>query len=557
MTSFEGTEVDVCVIGSGAGGAPIAHRLSEAGARVVVLEKGPWYRAEDFTHDEIATVRRDMWVPYPTEEPHLQRDAGGSAYRTNNGWIANCVGGGTVHMSGYFYRLHPADFELRTRYGAVEGATLADWPIGYADLAPYYDRVEATIGVSGQAGAHPFEPPRAGPYPLPPVATNVLAGLVERGARKLGWHPFQIPRAVLSTAYRGRGACVYCDYCGSYGCESGAKSSTLASLIPEALATGRCEVRPHCMAFEVGTDDEGRATSVRYYDQEGEAREQRARVIVVAATAVESARLLLNSRSRRFPAGLANGSGLVGRNLSFSILAKGAGEFERRRLPEVMQPRPANHFLDRAVQDHYFLDPKESAPGFDKGGTVHFILPHRNAIYTAERLSRRSEPRLWGEALAQAILRYHRDVHQIEFEVFGEWLTSDDTRVTVDGGVEDRCGIPVATIHHTPHPASRHNVKVLADKGEALLRAAGAHETWTEEAGGTTYVLQHGTCRFGTDPATSVLDPSCRAHEVPNLYVTDGSFMPTSGGVPTTLTILANAFRVADQMVEQLKGAKG
>lgn len=552
--SLLGEQVDVCVVGSGAGGAPIAHELALAGAQVVVLEKGPWYRKEDFNHDEIQNARRDMWAPFVSDEPHLERIAGGPAQKTNNGWIANCVGGGTVHMSGFFYRLHPEDFTLASRYGnSLSGARLADWPIGYGDLAPYYDKVEKTIGVSGRAGQHPHEPPRSGPYPLPPVATNDLARLVEQGAKKLGLHPFQTPRAVLSGPYRGRQPCVYCDYCGSYGCESGAKSSTLAALIPQAVATGKCEVRPHSMAFEIAVGRDGKVTGVRYYDREGQAREQKAKLVVVAGSSIESARLLLNSTSNRFPNGLANGSGLLGRNLMFSTLAKGFGEFERGKLPKVLQPRPPNHFLDRAIQDHYFLADRKGE--YDKGGTIHYLLPHRNAIYTAERLARRHSPMLWGEALSKEVLRYYREVHQIEFEVFGEYLPSDGNYVTVDDSVKDRWGIPVATLHTDVHPESLRNAKLLARKGLDVLEAAGADSTWTESVGATTYVLQHGTCRFGKDPAQSVLDPNCRAHEVDNLYVTDGSFMPSSGGVPTTLTIMANAFRVADHLVARMRGA--
>ncbi|MGF1509414.1 MAG: GMC family oxidoreductase [Myxococcota bacterium] len=550
--SFDGETVDVCVVGSGAGGGPVAHALAAAGASVVVLEKGPWYKASDFNHDEIENARRDMWVPLVEDEPHLESVDGGPFRKTNNGWIAHCVGGGTVHMSGYFYRLHPEDFALAERYGSVEGANLADWPIRYGDLAPYYDLVERVVGVSGADGTHPFEPPRSGPFPLPPVNTNRLASLVEAGAKKVGAHPFQIPRGVLSRPHRGRRACVYCDYCGSYGCESGAKSSTLASLIPEAVATGRCEVRTGCMAFEVGVDQQGNATGVRYFDENGNTHEQKAKMVCLAASSIESARLLLNSKSARFPAGLANSNGLVGKNLTFSTLAKGYGEFERTSLPELLRPTPVSHFLDRAVQDYYFLSDNKEA--FDKGGTIHFILPHRNAIFTAERLARRANPPLWGTALSQELVRYYSKVHQIEFEVFGEFLSSEGTYVSTDEGLVDKWKIPVARIHLQRHPKSVENVHVLAERGIDILKAAGAHDTWTESVGSTTYVLQHGTCRFGSDPEHSVLDSACRSHEVKNLFVTDGSFMPTSGGVPTTLTILANAFRSAEHMVRQLRG---
>lgn len=242
---YLGEEVDVVIVGSGAGGGSMALTLAEAGARVVVLEKGPWYQPSELTHDEISVCRRDYWAPFTSDDPHLIRtDDDAAPRKTQEGWIARCVGGGTVHMSGFFYRLHPEDFRMRSRYGALEGASLADWPIDYDALAPWYDHAEQVVGVSGRAGSNPFEPPRSGDYPLPPVAENPLARLVDRGAQRLGLHAFPTPRAVLSQPYRGRSACHYCDFCGSYGCASGAKSSSLSALLPGALATGRCELRP-------------------------------------------------------------------------------------------------------------------------------------------------------------------------------------------------------------------------------------------------------------------------------------------------------------------------
>ena len=552
MKRFGAEEVDVCVVGSGAGGAPMALGLSRAGAKVVVLEKGPWYQRGDFDHDEIANCRRNKWVPFVADEPHLIRTPESArARRTAEGWIANCVGGGTVHMSGFVYRLHPEDFRLATRYGALPGAELADWPISYDDLAPYYHRVEREIGVSGQAGVNPFEPARSGPYPHPPLQGNPLAGLIDAGAKKLGLHPFSTPRAIISQGQDGRAACAYCDFCGSYGCEMGAKSSALDAILPKAIATDRCEIRPHSMAYEVFLRPDGKVGGVRYYDAEGELREQKARVVCVSATAIESARLLLNSTSARFPNGLANGNGLVGRHLSFSTLGKAFGEVERAALPPALRETHPIHFLQRSLQDFYFLPERKG--GYDKGGTLNFILPHRNPIFTAERLAKRATPPLWGPALKQALYRYYRDVHELEFEVFGEFLPNPKTFVSVEGGVQDKWGIPSATIHLDHHPESAKNGRILVKKGLEVLRAAGATKTWVDAAVGTTFVLQHGTCRFGADPTRAVLDVNCRSHEVDNLYVVDGSFMPTSGGVPTTLTILANAFRVADHLVGRFK----
>jgi choline dehydrogenase-like flavoprotein len=550
--SFGRDEVDVCIVGSGAGGAPLALELARAGARVVVLEKGPWYHKEDFDHDEIANTRLDKWVPSVDAEPHLLQMGGDPTPRKAvQGWIANCVGGGTTHWSGYVHRMHPEDFRLRSRYGAIADAAVADWPIGYDDLAPYYDKVEREIGVSGEHGDHPYAPPRSAPYPLPPLRANPLSVLIDRGARRLGLHPFPTPRAILSRPYEGRPACIYCDFCGGYGCEVDAKSGTAAALIPRAVATGRCEVRPRCMAFEVTVDRHTHAQAVRYYDPSGQTAEQRARFVCISATAIESARLLLNSTSSSFRHGLANGSGLVGKNLSFSTLALGAGQFEVARLPPELRPHHPVHFLQRSIQDFYFLPERRGA--YDKGGTLNFVLPHRNPIATAQRVSRRGKPALWGADLNRALRRYYDEVRELEFEAFGEFLPNPGTYVSVDGEVKDRWQIPSATIHVRNHPADVENSRLLAGKGLDVLRAAGANSTTVESTGETTFVLQHGTCRFGDDPATSVLNRFCQSHEVQNLFVVDGSFMPTSGGVPSTLTIMANAFRVADHLVRRLR----
>lgn len=555
MIDLEGQQADVCIVGSGAGGGSVAMQLAEAGARVVVLEKGPWLGPKDFPQDEILSARRDLWAPFESEEPHVwQEGDGGAAHSSRLGWIASCVGGGTVHMGGFFFRLHPGDFAMAKRYPKLKGAELADWPIDYAALAPYYDRVERAIGVSGKASEHPHAPPRSGDYPLPPLRENPLSALVDRGAAKVGAHAFSTPRAILSRAYNGRAPCAYHNFCGGYGCEIGAKSSVLDALIPQAVKTGRCEVRAGCMAFEVTTDKTGRATGVSYYDDKGAAKTQRARLVVVSATAIESARLLLNSTSARFPRGLGNGAGLVGKHLTFSTLAKGYGEFAVDALPQELRGRHPVHFLQRTVQDDYYLGGDAAGDdGYDKGGTANFLLPHRNPIHAAERLSSRSVPALWGAELQRALSRYHRDVREIEVEVFAEFLPTAGTRVEIDPQVKDRWGIPSARIHHQHHARDLTQAKHVLDRALSLLKAAGAQRAQAESSPSTTHVLQHGTCRFGKDPASSVLDPDCRSHEVDNLYVVDGSFMPSSGAVPTTLTIMANAFRVAESIGAHLK----
>lgn len=544
--------VDVCIVGSGAGGAPMALTLGRAGFKVVVLEKGAHYKKEDFVHDEILNSRRNFFMPLPWDEPHLLRKGrGGKFERSNAAWTANCVGGGTVHMSGYFYRLKPVDFRLRSELGAIPGANVADWPITYEELAPYYDLAEEEMGVSGQAVPHPFAEPRKKPYPLPPLDAHPISGEIDRVCKALGYHAIPTARGIISRPYKGRSGCAYCALCGSYGCEVDAKSGANSSIIPAAIATGNVEVRSRCMARSVEVDSQGRAKSVVYLDANGVAQEQPAKIVVVSCTAVESARLLLNSVSGRFPKGLANNNGLVGKNLVFSSFGESRATFRvskrKQTWPWISDSAP---FVQRSVQDFYVMP--DDKHGFRKGGTLGFMWTHPNPIFAAVNMAGTGEKGVFGKALKDK-LRAYRDSKILQFEIYAEFLPTDGTYVGVDSSVTDKYGIPVAAISVERHPLDLKATHFLVERGEEILKALEPDELRRVGEAGETTILQGGTCRFGNDPATSVLDKYCRAHEVPNLYVVDGSFMPTSGGVPVTLTIAANSFRVADALAKKMK----
>ena len=529
---------------------------ARAGYKVVLLEKGPRYTEADFTHDEISISRRNFFMPLPWDEPHLWRVGQTGKYsRTNHAWTANCVGGGTVHMSGFFYRLKPVDFRMKSMLGAPPGSTVVDWPIRYEDLLPYYEQVEEEIGVSGVVTDHPWAEPRRKPYPLPPLDEHPIAKEIDRAGKKIGVHPYPTARAIISRPYRGRAGCVYCSLCGSYGCEAGAKSSTQAALIPQALATGNVELRTRCMARSVEVSPDGRAKSVVYLDEAG----------VLAGAAGADRRRLLHRGGERAPAP----------QLALGALAERAGQRQRAggEEPDVQRLRQVQGLVphlqaqaelalarrSRALRPAQPLGPLRAARLDEAGDPEGRDDRLPVGAPRADQRRRSCWPRAARASSARSSrtrFRVFRDSKVLQFETYAEWLPTPGTSVTVDDSVMDRYGLPVAAITIDRHPADLPVTRYLIERGEDVLRAMEPDAVWRVTEAGETTILQHGTCRFGNDPATSVLDRDCRAHTVPNLYVVDGSFMPTSGGNPNTLTIMANAYRVADRLVQRVKSGK-
>jgi len=559
-------DFDVCVIGSGAGGGPVALTLAQAGYSVVVLEKGPWFGEPDFYKDEIACCRRSTYTPDLRGERHVieEMDGDGSweaestAVSGWDWWNGNCVGGSSNFMSGFFHRLKPDDFRLLSRFGSIAGANLADWPIGYTDLEPYYEKVERVVGVSGRVVAHPNLEPRSTPdFPFPPTQEHVVTGMLDSACKELGLHSLPVARAILPGPALGRRGCEYSGYCGSYGCSSGAKGSSRAALLNAAVATGRCEVRPHARVSRLTSDAAGRVNGAEYYDRDGKLQRLDARLYAVACQAIETARLLLFSTGPRHPQGLANRHGQVGRNLVFSAGGSGTGDFPYRTIAPALVAgfKLRGPFVNRALQDWYTIEDSEFGGEAVKGGTIEFLFRHPNPIARANPRKWGEDGLVWGVPLKRRLESTFRDARYLRFEVFCDWLPVDDCFVSLDPQVKDQWGIPVARVRIGHHP---HDLKIgryLAGKGEAVLRQMGAENVRSSVSGSPPPNLVAGGCRFGNDPQTSVLDADCRAHDVENIYVTDGSFMPTGGSVPYTWTIYANAFRVADRMVERLGGA--
>lgn len=532
--------VDVVVVGSGAGGLPAATRLAQRGFRVVVLERGPWLTRRDFVEDELLVRRGLMW-PTVAEEPRTWRPneqteavrLPDSVQLFSNAMI---VGGSTVHYSALAWRFRESDFRVLSEDGAVAGASLADWPVTYEEMEPYYDQAEREIGVSGAARLNPFEPPRSREYPLPPVARNSAGAILERGARALGLNPFPTPVAILSRDYQGRSRCTAKGFCDSYGCPTGARSSALESFLPKGLATGRLELRPGCLATRVETDARGRATGVTYLAPDGSTEVQEASVVILAAGGVETPRLLLLSADGAHPDGLANGSGLVGRN--FMLHSPGATVFAT--FPQPLDGHKGSSST-RTVMDFYATDTRR---GFIRGGYFH---PRAHGGDPIEYALRPLHPRAWGLAHKRSMQETWR--YYLYSHVTGESLPVDANRVDLDPVLHDRFGLPVARVTYTAHANDIRLSAYLAERSVEVLEAAGATTTWNP--GPTIRKLhnhQMGATRMGDDPSRSVVDRWGQAHEVPNLYIADSSVFVTGAGLNPSLTITALALRLADRI---------
>lgn len=556
-------DYDVCIIGSGAGGGPVALELARAGYDVVVLEKGPWFKEDDFYKDELACCRRSVYTPNLKDEQHSIEDYAGKDAQGNYKWASepsgesgrdfwngNCVGGSSNFMSGFFYRLKPQDFRLLSEFGPIKGANVADWPIGYEELEPYYTKVEREIGISGVVTGHPFAEPRSTKdFPYPPTVEHPISQLIDQTCRQMRLHPLPTPRAILSQAEGPRRGCEYSGFCGSYGCASGAKGSSRAALLGKAAATGKCQIRPHAKVNRLISDQQGRVIAAEYVDAANKPQRVDARIFVVACQAIETARLLLLSTGAKHPDGLANRYQQVGRNLLFSAGGSGYGEFPYARFGNALKAR--GPFVNRGLQDWYYIDDKKL--GKAKGGTIDFLLRHPNAIGRANNLKWDDDDKLiWGSELKQRLRDEFTKAQSLRFEVFNDWLPTDDCFVTLDRTVQDKWHIPVAKIRVGYHDHDLVIGEYLADRAKAVLKQMGAEHIRGTVSGSPPPNLVAGGCRFGHEPTSSVLDKDCRAHGVDNLFVSDGSFMPTGGSVPYTWTIYANAFRVADVIRRQL-----
>ncbi|MCU1585956.1 MAG: glucose-methanol-choline oxidoreductase [Microbacteriaceae bacterium] len=531
--------VDVVIVGMGASGGTAAKVLSEAGLTVVGLDRGPWLSPQThFSGDELKFLNRDYLGPDPALNPRTVRhDLNSKAEITSFSPVPQLVGGGTVHWAGWVPRPMPSDFKQRSLHGDIEGASLVDWPITYDELEPYLSKIEWEFGCAGLARSNKFEPPRSREYPMPPLPPTAFAAKFYEGCERLGINAYPFPIALASTSYKGREPANHTGFWNQFGDPTLMRSTTLTSFIPDALSTGRFELRPDCYVREVTVGSEGRAKGVVYVDAEGNEFEQEAKAVVLCLGAIESARLMLMSKSRYFPEGLANSSGYLGKNATFHETMWTVGLFDK----DLHDPLYgySGHQMNGGSFEFYETDESRGHIGGSVIASCTVAQPI-NWLHPGRPM--------WGQAGKDADRDFYN--HAMAVELILHDMPQETNQVDLDPEVTDGWGLPVARITHKPHENDIRLATWQTNKNMEILEAAGAYRvlpTHLEKSTGNSF-HQHGTARMGDNWSTSVLNEWCQAHDVDNLFVMDGSFFPTSTGVNPTLTIMAQAWRASEYL---------
>lgn len=540
-------DVDVIVVGAGAAGGIVAAVLAKAGRRVLLLERGGDAPSAASGRDHLRNQRLSVYGhnagPDSADHPRVAMTSDGRSlvlrphepgYQNN----AACVGGGTRVYGGMAWRFMLQDFRMASTYGVPAGSSLADWPIGYDDLEPFYERAEWEIGVAGAAGADAFAGARKKPYPLPPVESNPERVTLERGAAALGLNTFPVPLLINTVPYNGRAACGRCGMCIGFACPTDGKNGTQNTMIPRALATGRCALITGAMVQRIHTDERGHASGVSFFVGD-ELQTCTAHAVVCSAGAIESARLLLNSATSRHLRGLGNDFDQVGRHLQGHIYAGAFGV-----MPDVVfDGRGPGVSIATTRFNHH-------NPGIIGGGLLANEFIKLPAIFVKWALPP-GQPR-WGLAAKQYVRENFRRTIHVQGPI--QEIPNPEARVAIDPSVRDRWGIPVVRLAGTCHPESIRAADFLRHRAQEWLTASGAKSVWSFPPRMALSGGQHqaGTCRMGNDPRTSVTDSWGRVHGHENLFVMDGSIHVTNGGFNPVLTIMALAFRNAMKLAESM-----
>ncbi len=524
--------VDVLIIGAGASGAAAAWSLADTGMHIMCMEQGGWMKQSDYPsnfRDWEVRGNKEMHA----SPNHRQRQAD---YPINDADSPisivnfNAVGGSTILYAAHFPRFHPSDFRVKTLDGVAD-----DWPIDYFQLEPFYQENDRIIGVSGLDG-DPAYPDKK--LPLPPIPMGRMGNVIGKGFNKLGWHWWPSDSAIISEAYAGRDKCINLSPCGS-GCSQGAKSSADVTYWPLALRKG-VALKTNCRVREITVNDQGMAAGVIYYDEEGNEQEQKAEIVILACNGVGTPRLLLNSTSSQFPDGLANRSGLVGKNLMLHPWNYMEGYFEED-MASYLGPRGCCVLS----QQFYETDPER---GFDRGYGIQITRGSPPVATAINGYTRGDIP--WGQGHHEAFRKYFGA--NLGVGICVEDLPETRNCVTLDPELTDGDGIPAPKINYR---ISENSHKILAHaraRSRELLEAAGAREI--KDFGQLQYAGWHllGTARMGTDPDNSVVNEWGRSHDVKNLFIVDGSIFVTSAAGNPTTTIQALALYIADTMKKNL-----
>src|ERR1700730_13467428 len=566
-------KTDVVIVGVGAAGGILAAELGKAGMKVIGIERGPRLTTQDFNpHDELRYFQRQDLRPNIKRQPitwRPNRDARATPVPVQN--YGNQAGGGTVHYGAVSWRMHEDDFRARShsveRYGVAAipaDSSLADWPLSYADLEPYYDRAEYELGVSGKAGnvqgrkidgGNVFEAPRKREYPLPPLLDDQAGIWFHAAAHKLGYHPFPTPRAIVSQQYNGRPACTYCGFCQSFGCHVGAKSSILVTKLPEADATGNFKLVTGTMCYRVNSENSGRATGVSYYGPDGSDNTIEAEIVILTPFIYDNTRLLLLSKTEKFPNGLANSSGQVGKHLMAHMMPHVFAAFDDRFVNVYMGPSAQKHSLDDFNADNF----DHGGLGFIRGSQVSVGPADLEAgpIGTAISMNPPPGTARWGagyrDFLAKYFARYAALVAQTEN------LAYADQTIDLDPDVRDQYGLPAPRLTYDwRRPNELARVEFLMKKMEEIAHAMGATQVWRAPVGpGAPGAHHEGGTRMGNDPKTSVVNRYGQTWGIPHLFVIGSSNFRLMKGFNPTLTIQALTYMSAEAIVNRYKNRPG
>lgn len=525
--------VDILIIGAGASGAAFAWRMADTRMRILCLEQGDWMDPAGYP-----STGRDGELRQMAEFSFDPNVRGRATDYPINGQASpiqvanfNGVGGSTVLYAAHFPRFHPSDFKVRSCDGVAD-----DWPIDYQTLEPYFAENDRLMGISGLAGDTAYPPGKQ--MPLPPVPLGQSGETLARGFNALGWHWWPSDSAVVTQAYEGRDRCLNLGPCTS-GCAQGAKGSTDITYWPEAIRRG-VQLRTRCRVREITVNEQGMASGVIYYDEQGREQFQPAEVVVLACNGIGTPRILLNSRSSRFPNGLANDNDLVGRNLMFHPYAWVMGAFDQR-LDGQYGPSGCCIWS----QEFYETD---RARGFVRGYTMEIVRGRGPLVTGINGMNAGLIP--WGQGFHDEFRKWF--AHSTGMVCICEDLPEPHNRVTLDPVLTDSHGIPAPRIHYTLSENSQRMLDHAVARSTEVLRAAGATAVHVDSPWRAAGWHNMGTARMGDDPATSVVNRWGRAHSVRNLFIIDGSIFVTSAGVNPTSTIQALALYIADTMTRNL-----